>query len=93
VPVTLSPRDRELILEHAMLHQRTAETLRQTSREARAVSFGFTIDELEELLGYFAVEANHCGDRRLQRELDGLYHRLKAVEESFDDGRRGGDDD
>ena len=42
--------------------------------------------DLDEMLGYIAAAANHCKSKKLERELDGLYGRVKDVMESYDDG-------
>jgi hypothetical protein len=86
VPVKLSARDRDLIIEHAMIDPDITAPLEKVPPEAGVLNFGFTLDDLDELLGYIAVEANHCKSKKLQRELQGLYDRLKDVMESYDDG-------
>ena len=45
-----------------------------------------TLDDLDEIIGYIAAEANHTDDKKLQKELDHLYERLKTTMESYDDG-------
>ncbi len=45
-----------------------------------------TLDDLEEIIGYIAAEANHTDDKKLQKELDHLYERLQTTMESYDDG-------
>jgi hypothetical protein len=46
----------------------------------------FTLDELEDLLGCIAAEANHTPNRQYETELDSLYERLQEVLEGYDDG-------
>ena len=43
-------------------------------------------NDLDALLGYVAAEANHCKDRKLQKELDELFERLQKTMEGYDDG-------
>ena len=86
VPVKLSPRDRELITEHTMAGPDITTPLENVPPEAGVLKFGYTLDDLDELLGYVAAEANHCKSKKLQKELDGLHDRLKDLMESFDDG-------
>jgi hypothetical protein len=40
-----------------------------------------TLDELEDLLGYIAAEANHAEDKTLERKLDRLYEKLDMIRE------------
>lgn len=46
----------------------------------------FTLDDLEDILGHVAAEANHAEDSRRQDELDDLYKRLLRIQRSYDDG-------
>jgi hypothetical protein len=46
----------------------------------------YTLDDLEDMLGYIAAQANHTDDDKLREELENLYDRLSAVQESYDDG-------
>jgi plasmid stabilization system protein ParE len=47
--------------------------------------YSVTLDDLEELIGYVAAEANHAKDKKLQRELDRLFERMQTVLESYTD--------
>jgi len=86
VPVKLSARDRALITEHTMAGPDITTPLENVPPEAGVLNFGYTLHDLDELLGYVAAEANHCKSKKLQKELDGLYDRLKDLMELFDDG-------
>ena len=45
----------------------------------------YTLSELEDLQGFIAAETNHARSRKLQRQLDTLYDRIKAAEQSYAD--------
>ena len=45
----------------------------------------FTLDELDDLLGCIAAEANHTKSSKLERELDALYGRLQKLVDSYDE--------
>ena len=47
-----------------------------------------TLDEVDELAGYIAAEANHCDDSKTQTALDGVYDRLAQLETEFTDLQR-----
>jgi len=50
-------------------------------------AYRFTLDELDELAGYVAAEANHSKVKKLEEELRRLYARFAAVLGSYtDDG-------
>jgi len=43
------------------------------------------LDNLDELAGYVAAEANHAKNKKLEKELHRLYARIAAVLESYTD--------
>ncbi len=86
VPVKLSARDRELIIEHADLDPDLTAPLERVPPEAGVINVGYTLYDLDEMLGYIAAAANHCKSMLLTVRLDGLYGRVKDVMESYDDG-------
>jgi Domain of unknown function (DUF6933) len=93
VAVRLSPRDRVLLLEHVLLlDQGLTEVFERVSLHDGELAVGVSLEELDEMLGCVAAEANHCKSEKLQGELDRFYERLRLVMESYDDGswREGG---
>jgi plasmid stabilization system protein ParE len=47
------------------------------------------LDDLDELAGYVAAEANHAKVKKLEKELRRLYSRIAEVLESYTDEPRG----
>jgi hypothetical protein len=45
----------------------------------------YTLDDLDELGGYIAFEANHAKDRKLQKEWDKIFAKIGAILESYTD--------
>jgi hypothetical protein len=85
VPVELDARERELILDHSFAEPELTDRLRIVPKPNQAPIYRFTLDDLDELVGYVAAEANHAKNRKLQKEWDRLYARLAAVLESYTD--------
>ncbi|MHB9150699.1 MAG: hypothetical protein ACYC33_11620 [Thermoleophilia bacterium] len=83
--VTLTMRDRQLLLEHALLFE-PLESLVRDARPAspKTVAVLLTPDELEELLECVASAANHLQTRDLQRRFEDLYDRLTDIERGLD---------
>ncbi len=89
VPLKLSHRERELILEHTLADDELTAPLHVAPTANQASIYSFTLDDLEELAGYVAAEANHTRNQKLQKELDRLFARIETVLESYayeDDG-------
>lgn len=86
VSVTITPRQRELIVEHTFANPELTEPLRLAETKDRQLLVKLTLDDIDELRGYVAAEANHAENKKLQRELDELFQNLTSTMESYDDG-------
>jgi hypothetical protein len=71
------------VQEHGEKEPGCGRTVAITQREGPGYSF--TLDDLGELMGYVAAEANHAKDKKLQKELDRLFERMQKVLESYTD--------
>jgi hypothetical protein len=85
VPLELNDRERQLILNHSFADPELTDLLRLVPAPAEPPIYRFTLDDLDELAGYIASEANHAKDKKLQREWDRLYARLSDMLESYTD--------
>jgi hypothetical protein len=43
----------------------------------------YTIEDLDELVGYLAAESNHTEDLNLQKQLDKLFEKLNRIIEKY----------
>jgi len=86
VEVLVSPEERDLVLAYTFSGPDLTERLRLAPVAGAKLAVRYTLDDLDELIGYIAAEANHMQDAALQEELDTLVERLKAEMESYDDG-------
>ncbi len=44
-----------------------------------------SLDDIEEVQGYIAAEANHTNNKKVQRELDQIYEKLQRFLDNYDD--------
>lgn len=58
--------------------------VRLTPRE-RNLILERTLDDVDDLAGHLAAEANHCSEPRVRRVLDAVYDRLANIEDTFTD--------
>ena len=86
VAVGFSPRERQLMLDHTFAGPELTTALRRARLVDGRHVVRYTLGGLDEVLGHVAAEANHSTDRKLRRELDALYARLRREMESYDDG-------
>lgn len=84
VAVRFTARDRGLLGE-LMLDPEYLERLRPIAGSTDLVG-DYTLDDLEDILGYVAAEANHTKNSRHRAQLDDLYDRLTDIQRSYDDG-------
>ena len=87
VEVRLSPSERALVLERTFTGPELTTALRRAKLDAGKYVVRYTLDDLDELLGFVAAEANHSTDKKLRKDLDALYARVLREMESYDVGR------
>ena len=85
VPLELNDRERELILNHSLADEELTGRLRIPPRPGEPPVYRFTLDDLDELAGCVAAEANHTQDKKQRKEWDQLFSRITAVLESYTD--------
>ena len=79
IMVTFTLNERDLILNCMVLENYLIEMFKIAIIKNNQISIHFTIDELEDLLGYIAAEANHADDKKLVNRLEKLYDRLDEL--------------
>jgi DNA-binding MarR family transcriptional regulator len=77
--VRLSLRERDLAVERAFLDPEIELALRQAVPAGSKLVVNLTLDDIDDLLGCVAAEANHCDDAKIQRVLDAVCDRLSAL--------------
>ena len=85
VPLELNQRERDLIIAHTFADDSITSRLRVVPQPGQRPVFHFTLDELDELTGDVAAEANHAKNKVLQEQLDQLCERIEAVLSKYTD--------
>ena len=85
IPFPLSPRERDLVVERAFLDSRIESRLRRAAVLGSGLVVNLTLDDIDDLAGCIAAEANHCADTRVRRILNRVFDRLTKVEDRFTD--------
>ena len=85
VPVELNQRERDLIISHTFADQSLTDRLRVVPQPGQRPVFHFTLDDLDELVGLIAAEANHAKNKILQEQLDQLCDRIESVLSKYTD--------
>jgi len=87
VELSLTPEERELICERTLADDALLARLRVAEVRGAKLVARYTLDDLDELLGYIAAEANHAKSRRLAKDLYRLCDHVRATMEAYDDGQ------
>jgi hypothetical protein len=85
VLLELNQRERDLIISHTFADESLTDRLRAVTESGQRPVFHFSLDELDELLGDVAAEANHAKNKVLQEQLDQLCERIEAVLSKYTD--------
>ena len=79
----LSAAERETVLNHLVcLDIELEEAVRTTADDAPVK---LTLDELEDLHGHCAAEANHTSDKKLKKALGGVLRKIESLLDRFTD--------
>ncbi|HVP80226.1 MAG TPA: hypothetical protein VMV04_20280 [Thermodesulfobacteriota bacterium] len=76
VPVRLTLRERDLIRSSTFLDPAFGKG---GVVEGKCVTVDLSLDEIGEIQGYVAAEANHTRNSKLERELNQLFDKLQAL--------------
>ena len=85
IPLTLNDRERELILQHTFAGDELTARLRIVPQSGETAIYAFNLDDLDDLAGYVAAEANHAKDKKMQKWLQALHDRIATLLESYTD--------
>lgn len=85
VPLELNERERELILSHTFADESLTKRLRVVPKRGERPIFRFSLDDLDELVGFLAAEANHAKNKILREQLDQLCERIEATLNKYTD--------
>ncbi len=85
VDVRLTPKERDLILERTLIDDEMEGHLRGATPRGSNLVVRLTLDDVDDLAGHVAAEANHCSEPRVRRVLDAVYDRLTSIEDGFTD--------
>ena len=82
----MSAAEKDLILAETFMDPECIERLAPVVGMPAQLVGKFTLDDIEDMLGYIAAASNHTDDQKIARKLDLIYERLFRIERSYDDG-------
>lgn len=81
IEVIFSLKERDLILNHTFTGDDLTERLNDSPEVNGKILVHYDSEELEDLIGFVAAEANHAKDKNFQNELDALCNKLEGLYE------------
>jgi len=82
LPVKLTLQERDLIRNETLCNPDFA---RFAVIEGKGVKLNLSLDDIEEIQGYIAAEANHTKSRKVQKNLDRLFSKFQVYLDTYDD--------
>ncbi len=82
LPVSFSSKELEDIRELTMIGE---EFGRYAVVEGKRLRLDLSLDDIEEIQGHVAAEANHTRDKKRQRRLDELFEKFQKFLDRYDD--------
>ena len=82
LPVKLTLQERDLIRNETLCNP---DFSRFAVIEGKGVILNLSLDDIEEIQGYIAAEANHTKSRKLQKNLDRLFSKFQVYLDTYDD--------
>ena len=83
VPLKLTAAEKKLVLEDLTCLDRELQQILQNTPTGKPVLL--SLDDLEDLGGYVAAEANHCDDHKKQTKLDALFEKIQRTMDNYTD--------
>ncbi|MBI2883459.1 MAG: hypothetical protein HYY11_06090 [Candidatus Methylomirabilis oxyfera] len=82
LPVKLTIRERDLIRDETFCHPDFAKV---AVVDGKRIRVDLSLDEIEEIQGFVAAEANHTENAKLRKELYQLFDKLQVFRDTYDD--------
>jgi hypothetical protein len=82
LPVKLSIRERDFIRDETFCDPDFAKF---AIVDGKGIRVDLSLDDIEEIQGYIAAEANHTKNKKLQKELDRIFDKLQVYLDTYDD--------
>ncbi len=85
VAFSLTRQERDLIVERTLVDTEIEGRLRNAKSSGSHLIVELSLDDVDDLAGHVAAEANHCSEASVRRVLDAVYNRLASIENTVTD--------
>ncbi len=82
IPVKLTERERDLIQKETFFDPDFGKL---AVADGKGIRVDLSLDDIEEIQGYIAAEANHAKNKKIQKDLDKLFEKLQVFLDTYDE--------
>lgn len=79
IEIKITPEERDLILDLTFADEDLTDRLKITEMRGKYLMARYSINDLDDLIGFISAEANHTEDKKLQKKLDRLIEKFERV--------------
>jgi len=79
IEINITPEERDLILDLTFADEVLTDRLKIAEMRGKYLVARYSINELDDLIGFISAEANHTEDKKLQKKLDRLIDKLERM--------------
>jgi hypothetical protein len=83
ISIKFTIEERDLFVNQIFAGDDLTERLNEATAKGKYIEVAYSLDELEDLAGFIAAEANHAEDRLLEKKLDALYDKISDIENKY----------
>lgn len=85
IEINLTTQERDLIVKKTFADPALIESLEERPAKDNMITVYYSPEDLEELLGFVAAEANHTEDKNLGAALDSLHDKLADILDAYEE--------
>ena len=84
IKISLTLRERHLIINETFADTHLTEPLERAQIEDDLITVYYSPQDLEELIGFIAAEANQTDDKALEADLDSVFDKLSDILDNYE---------
>jgi len=79
IEIKFTPQEKDLIIDHTFADPGLTKRLKIAEIKGKHLIAKYSIQDLDDLLGFIAAEANHTDDKKIGKKLDRIFERLTRI--------------
>ncbi|MCP3953768.1 MAG: hypothetical protein GY697_16350 [Desulfobacterales bacterium] len=84
IEIKFTSEERDLIIDNTFADPDLTKRLQIAEMKGLYLVAKYSRDDLDDLIGFIAAEANHADDKKVEKKLDRLYDKINAIIEKYE---------